>query len=43
VSDAAVDNWQEPKTLDSISRVAGRITLGEGGTVSQRLTTAVIR
>jgi len=43
VSDAAVDNWQEPKTLDSISRVAARITLGEGGTVSQRLTTAVIR
>ncbi len=43
VSDAAVDNWQEPKTLDSISRVGTRITLGEGGTVSQRLTTAVIR
>jgi uncharacterized protein (DUF2141 family) len=43
VSDGAVDNWQEPRTLDSISRVATRITLGEGGTVSQRLTTAVIR
>jgi hypothetical protein len=43
VSDGAVDNWQEPRTLDSISRVATRITLSEGGTVSQRLTTAVIR
>jgi hypothetical protein len=43
VNDGAVDNWQEPRTLDSISRVATRITLGEGGTVSQRLTTAVIR
>ena len=43
VSDASVDNWQEPKTLELISRVATRITLGEGGTVSQRLTTAVIR
>jgi hypothetical protein len=43
VSDAAVDNWQEPKTLDAISRVSARITLLEGGTISQRLTTAVIR
>ena len=43
VSDAAVSNWSDPKTLDAISRVSLRITVGDGGTINQRLTTATIR
>ena len=43
VSDAAVSNWSDPRTLDAISRVSQRITVSDGGTISQRLTTAAIR
>jgi protocatechuate 3,4-dioxygenase beta subunit len=43
VSDAAVSNWSDPRTLEAISRVSQRITVTDGGTISQRLTTAAIR
>ena len=43
VSDAAVSNWSDPRTLDAISRISQRITVGDGGTITQRLTTATIR
>jgi hypothetical protein len=43
VSDAALDNWQDPKTLESISRLATRITLADGAKISQRLTTIPLK
>jgi hypothetical protein len=43
VSDAAVSNWSDTRTLDAISRVSIRISVTDGSTTTQRLTTATIR
>jgi len=43
VSDEALDNLQDPKTLEAITRVATRFTLGDGEKLTQSLTTRVIR
>jgi len=43
VSDAALDNWQDPKKLEAVSRVATRVTLGDGAKLSQRLTTVTVK
>ena len=39
IPEGAFESWQEPRTLDAISRLAVRVSLGEGNKQSQRLTT----
>jgi len=43
VSDAVTGDWQNPEFLDSISRVATRTRVDEGGTQSQALKTASVQ
>jgi protocatechuate 3,4-dioxygenase beta subunit len=41
--DVSMDSWQTPKTMDAISRVATRITVLDGGKVTQDLRTVTVR
>jgi hypothetical protein len=43
ISEESMDNWQDPKTLEAITRVATQFTLGEGNKLTQSLTTRAIR
>jgi hypothetical protein len=39
IPEGAFESWQEPRSLEAISRLAARISLGDGNKLSQRLTT----
>jgi uncharacterized protein (DUF2141 family) len=43
ISDEELENWQEPKTLEAITRVATHITIGDGEKKSESLKTRSIR
>jgi hypothetical protein len=43
VPEEATDNWQDPVNLAAFAKAASRITLTDGATLRQDLTTAVIR
>jgi hypothetical protein len=43
IAEESIENWQDPKTLEAITRVATRFTLGDGEKTSQTLTTRILR
>jgi hypothetical protein len=43
ISEESLENWQDPKTLEAIARVATHFTLGDGEKTTQSLITRTLR